>query len=334
MIKKQSLTAAIALFLAFCVSTTSSASEKKIDWNGIKTFTVLETAEPDAFKMRNLTPAVALMLVPGIFANGYRNDRMSQKLTHLIKEKPLGMADAIRQQVTRSLSGAGLTEVPPPKIQIDPKEPNDVDYAKLEVQADAIIHVYFDSVGVESPTFSTMYRPHIEATICVVVRSVDADCSFSEDGTYGTRKDDIKKAEIASMETEQWASEEVVYEQIDAIRDALRSGSGLLGVALANRVREPLGKPAQTIVRAQESQTVVSGQPNDASMQSIEKVGATQTKQPDQIQPSIEPKQSTPSNSKVAVKLRELNMLRGEGLISEAEYNAKRSAVLSTFDSQ
>lgn len=334
MTKKHSLPAAIALLLAVCLSMTSYASEKKVDWSAIKTFTVLETANPNEFKMRNMAPAVILMLVPGIFANGYRNDLMSEKLSTLIKEKPLGMATAMRQQVVNSLREAGLTEIPAPEIKIDPKNPNDVDYAKIQTQADAIIHVYFDSVGVESPTFSVMYRPHIEATICVVVQRVDGDCILSEDGTYGTKKDDMKKAEIASIEAEQWSSENTVYDQIDAVRDALRSGSALLGGALANKVREPLGLPLNTLVRAPKFQTVGTVQRNDASLQPVEKVAEVQSGQVGLVQPNAQSTQSTQANSRVAAKLRELNMLRSEGLISEAEYNSKRSSVLSTFDSR
>lgn len=329
------ITSAI-LIMTSCFSNAAFAEKKKVDWSAIKTFTVLETADPDQFRMRNFMPASILALGVGIPVSIYRNKEMSEKFGVLIKEKPIGMANAMRQQVISSLAAGGLTEIPPPVVQVDPKDPNNIDYGKIKTQADAIIHVFFDEAGIESPTFSVMYRPQIAATICVVVQKVDNDCVFSEGATYGAKKDDVKKGEVASAENEQWDSENTVYGQMDAVRDALRSGSALAGIALANLVRQPLGLPPQAIIRAQKSQTIVSGSPSNTVSPPSVTVADGRTSQPDPIKASNLSSQNTTtqSNSAVAGKLRELNALRNEGLISEAEYNSKRNAVLSTFDTR
>lgn len=221
-------------------SKSNIANTKEIGRKKIASFAILTIHDPVNYDIKKHPISIPIL------------DKNARKLftEGVNKDNPkLGLL--MRNSLQAELTKAGLTEVLAPDISIDPYDPRAVDYKNIKTEADAIIHVYFESAGARplkmvsnapsiyglpSENTDENFQPYLYAGYCVVVKRMSNQCSLENSAAYGDGATVDGNLEYRAEESKHWKSAEEVLANIPSIIDAYKSGTNKMAKGISEKV--------------------------------------------------------------------------------------------------
>jgi hypothetical protein len=196
------------------------------------TYSILDVAEPVEFSMKN---EFGMWLIQKA-ANAKKTTRLTLEMGRR-KVKPGAI---IREQVAALLNKAGMVELPPPEVLINPAKAYDVNYDKLTLPGEVLIHIYFDGIGIRSLVTETTYQPFIYAAYCIAIPSKGKGCLAGTSAHYGdwnSANDDL----IAVADPlERWLDADDAFAHLEGVDDAFKNGAMKLSPLLAKSILNEL----------------------------------------------------------------------------------------------
>lgn len=165
----------LASSLLGCVSVPKVELQRR---SSIKTVTLLKIPEPAIQPVMNIGgPSGAFGLVGGLVQAGL-NDTHTKAYTQLVKERQIVFAPLLEQELTRQLNSAGYQVVYSEERPIVKEDNRTVDYSAIHTDADAILHVWFTTIGYMSPPSKVSFQPWVDVRVRVLDPKSKSDLYF------------------------------------------------------------------------------------------------------------------------------------------------------------
>jgi len=238
--RETSLRLKLVIALLILIATTGCATRSPITPTKlvVKKIGILPVTEPARFALENRSSASLLLPIAAIgFAADSRAKQqvLSEKIS--IQDKRLGAA--LSSYLLDTLQASGyevvlLTGVPRPS-----NDPENIDFQAINTDADAVLHVYFDEVGLFSEAFSAAYSPRLN--IRATLHSVKGDEDiYDETLCYGVDSRPRKNCAIASDPSASYASFEEMVAKTSQISDVFALGTIAIGKRFAAHINATL----------------------------------------------------------------------------------------------
>lgn len=128
----------------------------------IKTIALLNVAEPQSEQVINMGGGAALFGLVGGIVQGATNSSHSTSYTKLVADQKIHFSPDIVETITNQLTASGFQVVylndQKPAVASDGKSD---DFSSIRTDADAILVVWFTTVGYVSPPYSTSFQPWV-----------------------------------------------------------------------------------------------------------------------------------------------------------------------------
>jgi hypothetical protein len=148
----------LACSLLGCVSVPKVELQRR---SSVKTVTLLKIPEPAIQPVMNIGgPSGAFGLVGGLVQAGL-NDTHTKAYTQIVKERQIAFAPLLEQELTRELNSAGYQVVYSEERPVVKEDNRTVDYSAIHTDADAILHVWFTTIGYISPPNKVAFQPWV-----------------------------------------------------------------------------------------------------------------------------------------------------------------------------
>ncbi|RIX48217.1 MAG: hypothetical protein D3M94_04810 [Rhodocyclales bacterium GT-UBC] len=225
--------AIIAGITTLFVVASSLAAEQQALPAGAKSFLMIPVTEPTDYQIRNFnyTPPAS-----------YQRRTLNQ----IIKKIDPKLGDQLQKHIAAKLANAGLTEISGADIRVNPDNPGKIDYKSIKQNADVIIHVYLDGLGVISTSTSigatqyqneySNYVPFVFVSYCILVPQRGSGCQLESSGVYGNRTAQDAKLEYRSNPREIWGSFADIEASPQSVIDAIANGAIKLGDDIVDEI--------------------------------------------------------------------------------------------------
>jgi hypothetical protein len=228
-----------ALFLALLsIGSTAHARSKPLPpIPTIHRIAFVPPTEPRSLTFENGAPLVGY---PGQFwVNRAENRRNSDRLNGAIDAGRLGLAETITTVVIQRLGELGFEVQVLKGVRGTADDPDNIDEDNIAatVDADAVVHVKIDEVGMYSGHLSTKYLPrvNIRGKLWTKLRE---DSLYSDEVDYGVDARKGKAWAIFPDERYRWGSFEGMMLDIDDVRTAFMTGARLAAMKMADQIAE------------------------------------------------------------------------------------------------
>ncbi len=197
---------------------------------GAKTFTIIKTPEPNKFRMENSQFGF------GGIVHRFRNNGLSDALSgDLVKANP-NFNEFLRTQISNELKMAGLNEILPPEVILDPSDLWKIDYSKVDTESDLIIHAYVDYSGVRSGSTSSFYETAVHVNFCVVAKKLSNKCLIENTAVYGDGASKNSKFVYVASPDHRWENSVAVFENIPEIIKSMNFGLSRIATDVSKAV--------------------------------------------------------------------------------------------------
>jgi hypothetical protein len=169
------LAALLASALVGCVSVPKVELQSR---SSIKTVTLLKIPEPAIQPVMNIGgPSGAFGLVGGLIQAGL-NDTHTKAYTQIVKERQIAFAPLLEQELTHELNAAGYQVIYSEERPIVKEDHRTVDYSAIHTDADAILHVWFTTIGYISPPSKVSFQPWVGVRVRLLDPGSKSDLYF------------------------------------------------------------------------------------------------------------------------------------------------------------
>lgn len=172
-------------------------------------------------------------------ATSARNSSMSERLSEVLVKSDLRLNEALSKQVERELidKGFGVTQLA--GASINPVKPWSARYSEIQISADAMLHMYFEKVGIQSRPESSTYRPFAHVAYCLYIPSKKNDCAFTDRAYYGEGYTEEDHLVYPANDAYQWADSDDAFRRHENVADSLRTivskvAPGIASAVIAN----------------------------------------------------------------------------------------------------
>ncbi len=235
----RSLSLRIALVVAaFAVFGGCASKKVNTDKPILGTIALIPATEPDKLTLANENGVVFLSPITAL---GFHLDskEKAKLFNQTLSARNLGLGQKLTAEVSDALRAKGYRLVVPEDIARPADDPDDVDYQKLKVDADLILQLRIDEVGLYSSKFSTDYLPRVNVQAKLYVRSID-DSIYDENLYYGVDAKPANPFMIVSDPKFAYPSYETVIARSDEIGAVFVEGIARLSRRLATQLIETL----------------------------------------------------------------------------------------------
>jgi len=165
----------LAIILSACttVPKVDLAAERPV-----KTITMLKVIEPASQSVINLGGAAGAFGLIGALAQNNLNETHTKAYTELVQQRAAAFASPLESDLSAQLRSAGynVTSVDlRPTIQTDGRT---LDYTAVDVSDDAILHVWFTTLGYLSPPSKIAFQPWITVRVRLLEAKSRKDLYF------------------------------------------------------------------------------------------------------------------------------------------------------------
>jgi hypothetical protein len=167
--------------LIFSIGISACATVPKVDLDrqhAIKTVTMLKVVEPASQSVVNLGGAAGAFGLIGALAQNNLNEVHSKAYTVLVRQRNVTFASPFESDIAAQLRSAGF-EVSSvdlrPVVQADGRT---LDYAVIDVSGDAILHIWFTTLGYVSPPSKIAFQPWITVRVRLLDAKTKKDLYF------------------------------------------------------------------------------------------------------------------------------------------------------------
>ena len=141
--------------------------------------------------------------------------------------------------VAVGLRGRGYVVQVLENVARDPVNPAEINYDKLQFDADAVLHLYFSEIGLYSPPSSPDYLPRVNAGGRVFVKG-RPDYLYNETLCFGVDARPGKGWAIVADEKLAFPNFEFVLNNIDVVRNAFSTGVQEVSKRMSEQVHAAL----------------------------------------------------------------------------------------------
>ncbi|HSB97870.1 MAG TPA: hypothetical protein VLC91_15525 [Spongiibacteraceae bacterium] len=167
----------------------------------------------------------------------------SHKKQQLFSEKVVAQNTSMGKDLTdylvHALEGAGYQVVLLDNVNRPVEDPEDIELAKIDTDAEAILQVYFDNVGLFSSSFSTDYLPRVDirATLYSPQRK---DELYDETLNYGVDASAGEPTSIVANPKFAYPSFDNVMMRVPEITAVFATGTQAIGERLVEQIKAVL----------------------------------------------------------------------------------------------
>lgn len=152
---------ALALGLSGCASVPKIELDQNETQN-IKTIALLNVAEPQSEQVANMGGSAALFGLVGGLIQGATNISHSKSYSKLVADRNIQFSPDIVKTITDQLTASGYQVIylndQKPAVGSDGKSD---DFSSIHTDADAILAVWFTTIGYVSPPYSVNFQPWV-----------------------------------------------------------------------------------------------------------------------------------------------------------------------------
>lgn len=224
-----------AMFAIMVVGLSACAAHPNIAVSkpAIHSIAIIPASNPSVYSFENATPPVGYPFQYWVNKSDSRskaklfNDKMS--------EPPLNLGETLTKEVAAALRERGFEVEILSNVQRPPKEPDNVDYDKVDAHADAILHVWIDEVGLYSSHTSTDYIPRVNINARLFVKGRE-DNIYGDDLYYGVDAKKGKEWAILPDPKFAYPTFGAVMGNLTSVRSSFQEGTSAIVSKIAQQI--------------------------------------------------------------------------------------------------
>jgi hypothetical protein len=217
----------LVIALLFAVLLASCASKPIVPKPTIKSIAIVPATNPTIYTFQNRSRLAALAtVVAGIgpaIAYSQWNKARGRLLTERIASTPYAPGNEFTEAMAASMRALGYDVRILENITRTPGDLDTIDYETLSFDADAVLHLYFSEVGIESPLTTTDYFPRLNASGVVYVKG-PAGFLYDERLYYGVDARQGKSWAILADEKISFPNFDYALTNIESVQGAFSVG--------------------------------------------------------------------------------------------------------------
>jgi hypothetical protein len=219
-----------AAFLVGCASKSVDTGPKPV----IRTVALIPATLPQSYSIQS--PTAIQFLIPIAAAAAAMDGRAKGKVfAEKLKSPDFQIDQDLTDAVAASLKAKGYEVTILQNLQRTAGSPDYFEYAKLPESADAIVHVYFSDVGLESPRGKTEFFQRLNVTGAIYVPK-NKSYPYESAIYYGIDAKEGKDWAIAADPKHVYPSFEYVISNLDTVRANFKVGLALVADRLADQI--------------------------------------------------------------------------------------------------
>jgi hypothetical protein len=206
---------------------------------GVTTIAVIPVSEPSWFSLKNRN-ALAFLVTPLIEAGTAVDSRHKAGVfTEKIKGENFSFGQKLTDTIVQTLNEKGFHASVLQDIKRPAGDPDGIDYAAIKSDADAVLHVYFRDVGVESGYTTTSYLPKVNI-YGYLFNPKDAEYIYDDTIYYGVDSREGKSWGVMADAGFAYGSFEELIQKAPEVAAGFNTGAQAAGKRLAENIRSAL----------------------------------------------------------------------------------------------
>lgn len=229
-----------AAIAAMAVATIAGCGSKPVNTGPkpvIKTIAVVPPATPASYSLQNLS-AVTFLIPISQLGYAQSNADRTKALSAGLRDPGFKLDEVLTSAVVESLRKQGFEVSVLADVKRQQRRPDTLEQelSELPTKADAVLHLGFEDVGLESPRRTTDFLPRVIVNVASFVRQNE---SYPYDATlyYGVDATEPRPHHIPHEPKHAYASFDAAMADLAGVRAVLRHGA----VALGTRIAEQAG---------------------------------------------------------------------------------------------
>jgi len=169
------------------------------------------------------------------------------RFNQAVEPGKLALSASITEVVKQQLRERGFEVEVLEDVKRPANDPDNIDddYVASHVDADAVLHIWIDEVGMYSGHLSDKYVPRINIRGKLWTRSRE-DSLYSDEVDYGVDARKGKSWAIFPDERYRWGSFDELMSNMEAVRAAYTTGTRLAAMKMADQVAASAASSAST----------------------------------------------------------------------------------------
>jgi hypothetical protein len=201
----------------------------------VKRIAIIPATNPQTYTLYNATPPIGYPFQ--FWVNKADSGNKEQVLNQRLQRQPLDLAKDFTDEVAEGLRSHGLQVVILQDLQRKSGEPDNVDYDKITTDADVILHLWIQEVGLYSSHTSANYIPRFNASGNLWVKGQE-DTLYSQDIYYGVDAKKGKSWAIAPDPKFAYRYFDDVLDRLDEVRSSFEIGAHEVGRTMSGQIYE------------------------------------------------------------------------------------------------
>ena len=238
----------VAVMMSACANRHSVPSNKPI----IRRIAIIPASNPTWYSFENAPPlAVAAMGGLGDLSYKLNSKSKAKAFNNVLLSQPSTLGTDFTAEVAAALRAAGFTVDVLQGVKRPPDDPDNVDFAGISSDADAILNLWISEVGLYSSMLSRDHVPRLNAFGKLVVKG-RKDSIYDEEIDYGVDAKKESKLGIVADPKFAYPSFDAVMSNIDEIRKSFGIGT----LQISERLSEQIANSPNYLKGATESRPV------------------------------------------------------------------------------
>ena len=204
-------------------------------------------SEPHWVTFENAAPPLPLRYPFQLWVNKIDSHSKALRFNQAVEPGKLTLAEIITETVKQQLTERGFEVEVLDDVKRPADDPDNIDddYVASHVDADAVLHIWIDEVGMYSGQLSDKYIPRINISGKLWTKSSERDL-YSEEVDYGVDAKKGKSWAIVADERYRWGSFDELMSNLQDVRAAYTAGSRLAAIKMADQVAAAAAASAST----------------------------------------------------------------------------------------
>jgi hypothetical protein len=258
-LKRLTLIFAASASLVACTSNpTKDVADVELPPPAIRSFALIRVLDPVEFTAENRGAPLHMLGFVGWAIQKNIDDNRENTLANVFAVNDFHPGKELSEALHRELTRRGYHFDYLVKVPRDPEDPLDIEYDKIQSDADAYLVVAIDEMGVYSGMTSTKFAPRLNVDVEVLGRR-DEYQYFQQSIQYGVDAGELSDEEIPADGTIAYSSFGEALEHSDALVQDFRSAIEKIaasiarqlderGVATAARMEKPVSEQSDALV--------------------------------------------------------------------------------------
>jgi hypothetical protein len=225
------MTRVLTVVLLLALSTACATHSKPLAHKEIRSIAVIPATNPRWYSFENAAPPVGYPFQ--FWVNKIDSKSKAKRFNDELASKPNLLGTDFTDEVVAALRGYGFTVEIVDSVPRPVDDPDNVDYDRISVNSDAILHLSLSEVGLYSAHMSQKYIPRVNASGKLFIKGQEGTL-YDEDVCYGV---DAKKGKTWAI----LSDPKFAYPTFDAVMahvDEIRSSFSIGALEIAKRMSE------------------------------------------------------------------------------------------------